>query len=285
MPEIERPDGARIHYQEFGTGTPVLLLASGGASGQADSWEEDFYNPLEALRDGFRLICVDRRHTGRGSAPVGPFSYEQHALDSLAVLDELGVGRTHLLGSGVGAAQALRLARQAPERVAGVVAQRPPGRDAANTLGDFLGQFDEAMRVPRADGLEGVVAAAEREPCFSRNPGAGPFARPLGEDQGFRDQILTLRRERYIAEVVRFRDGMWPDGPTWFSVTDDQVARLASPLLVLPGNDALYPEGAAKRLSAAAPRARLLEADHADPDKRDATVRTIIAFLTDTPLS
>lgn len=285
MPEIERPDGARIHYQEFGAGTPVLLLAPGGASGEAESWEGEPHNPLQALGNGFRLICVDQRHTGHGSAPIGPFSYEQHALDVLAVLDELGVARAHVLGSGIGAAQALRLAWQAPERIAGAVVQRPPGRDTANTLGDFLGRFDEAMRLPRADGLEGVVAAAERDPRFSHNPGAGPFVQPLKDDQAFRDQVLALRRERYIAEVVRFRDGVWPDGPTWFSVTDDQVARLAVPLLVLPGDDVLSPEGAAKSLAAAAPRTRLLEADHADPGKRDATVRTIVAFLADTPLN
>lgn len=285
MPEIERPDGARIHYQDFGTGVPVLLLAPDGASGQPESWEEDVYDPLEALADGFRLICVDQRHSGRGSAPLGPFSYEQHVLDLLAVLDGLGVDRTHVLGSGLGAAHALRLACQAPERVGGVVVQRPPGRDAANTLGDFLGQFDEAMRLPRAEGLKGVVAEAEREPRFARNPGAGPFARSLRDDQSFRDRILALRRERYIAEVVRFRDGVWPQGPTWFSVSDEQVAQLEAPLLVLPGDDVLHPEGAAKRLSATASRARLLEADHADPDRRDATVRSIVAFLTDTPLS
>lgn len=281
MPATERADGARIHYETHGSGFPVLLLAPGGAGSREESWESNFYQPVREFTGRFRVIAADQRHTGGSKGPLAPFSYAEAAADQLAVLDDLGVEAAHVVAAGDATPLALRLAYEAPERVASVVLQTPVGRDTTNTLGTFFGPFDEAMRLARAEGLEGVIEAAVREGRFEENPGAGPFAQRLQDDPAFRDEVRALRRERYVAALVRFRDGVWPDGTPYFSVPEGWPGTSTTPLLVLPGDDARHPAGVAKRLASQAPRARLLDPGFDAPENRARTVEALIQFLTE----
>lgn len=281
MPETVRPDGARIHYEVHGSGFPVLLLADGAGGGEAASWSRHFYDPVTELAGSFRVIAVDQRHAGRSAAaPFEPFSFEQHAADLQAVLDDLGVEEAHVVASGAGTALAWRLAHDAPQRVRALVCDRPVGLAEGNTLGDFLAAYDEPMRHARAEGLDGVIAAAAEDGSFTRNPAAGPYAGRLHGDQEFREEVRTRRLERYVVSLVRFRDGMWPEGSAYFSVPEEWLPRLDRPLLILPGDDRLHPESLAKRLADEVPGARLLDTGHDSEDRRTQTVGTIVSFLT-----
>ncbi|MFI6153784.1 alpha/beta fold hydrolase [Kitasatospora sp. NPDC051170] len=277
MPEILRPDGARIHYQVHGEGFPVLLLAPGGVSSEASSWDTHPYHPVRELAPHFQVIVMDQRHAGASHAPALPFDYAQTSADQLAVLDELGIEQAHLVAAGSGCVHAWRLAHDAPERVRSVVAERPVGRDASNTLGTYFRPFDEAMRHPRAEGVAGVLAAAEENGRFADNPAAGPFAQRLHDDEEFRAEIGAVRRENYITLLVRFRDGLWPDGSAYFSVPEAWMAEFPAPLLVLPGDDAEHPEGLAKRIVHEAPQAVLPEAS--DSGTAEPETASILAFL------
>ncbi|THA64121.1 alpha/beta hydrolase [Streptomyces sp. A0642] len=280
MPETVRPDGARIHYEVHGEGFPVLLLADGAAGGGIASWQTNFYHPVSELAGRFRVIAVDQRHVGRSTvAPFEPFSYEQSSADMQAVLDDLGAEQAHVVSAGTGTALAWRLAHDTPARVRSVVSQDPVGLDDTNTLGTFLGEYDEAMRLTRAEGLEGVIAAAQAQGHFAPGNGAGPYAARLNADPAFRDEILTLRRERYVVSVVRFRDGIWPQGSAYFSVPEEWMTGFPAPLLILPGNDPLHPEGVAKRLASEVPNARLLDAGYDAGDRRTEAVPAIVSFL------
>ncbi|MGQ5640570.1 MULTISPECIES: alpha/beta fold hydrolase [unclassified Streptomyces] len=282
MPETVRPDGARIHYEVHGRGFPVLLLADGTAGGEIASWSRNFYDPVTELARDFRVIAVDQRHTGGSTAaPFEPFSYPQAAADLLAVLDDAGAEQVHVVAAGTGTALAWRLAHDAPQRVRSVVCERPVGLAEGNTLGDFLGTYDEPMRHARAEGLAGVIAAAAEDGSFTRNPAAGPYAGRLHDDPEFREEILALRRERYIVSLVRFRDGIWPAGSPYFSVPEEWMRGFDRPLLILPGAGTLHPEGLAKRIADEAPGARILDAGHDTGDRRGETVRTIVSFLND----
>ncbi|MFJ9648672.1 alpha/beta fold hydrolase [Streptomyces sp. NPDC004244] len=287
MSEIVRPDGARIHYEVHGEGFPVLLLAPGGVSSEARSWEENFYQPVRELSQHFQVIVMDQRHAGRSCAPAVPFSYEQTAGDQLAVLDEVGAEQAHVVAAGFGCTHAWRLAHDAPGRVRSVVAQEPVGRGEGNGLGDFLGLFDEAMRLPRAagfddpetEGLGAVFEAAAGDGVFARNPQAGPFAQRLHDDEDFRKEVLTFRREKYITLLVRFRDAMFPDGRAYFSVPDSALGELTAPLLVLAGTSLRAPEDVAGRIAAQAPAATLVEPGFDAPEQREKTVASIVEFL------
>ncbi|HEU5474642.1 MAG TPA: alpha/beta hydrolase [Actinophytocola sp.] len=280
MPEIERPDGARLYYEVHGTGFPVLLLAPGGPDSRIGSWDTNFYHPVTELSQHFQVIALDQRGAGRSSAPAEPFCYQRIVADQLAVLDALGIEEAHVVAAGSATAQAWRLAHDAPERVRAIVAQEPVGIvSGVNSLSTYLSQYDEAMRLPRAEGLAAVLESAVLDGRFAENPGAGPFAAKLNTDPLFREEILAGRRERYIVRVLRFRDGIWPAGSALFSVPEEWLAS-CPPVLVLPGNDAAHPELLAKRITAEAPNALSLNPDFAEPEQRAETVGAIVSFLT-----
>ena len=279
MPEIERPDGAVIHYEASGSGFPLLLLAPGGVTSQIDRWENSAINPVERFSDEFMVIAMDQRHAGRSPAPLAPYSYATVAADQIAVLDAVGAGRALLYGGCIGSAHALRLIHDAPERIAGAVCQDPVGLDGTNSLAVFYAMFHDTMRLARAEGLAAVVAAAMENPLFVENNAAGPFSQRLHDDPAFRETFVKERREVYVGEIVLFRDGIWPPDSACFSVEESWLPSCPAPLLVLPGSDPFHPTAFGERLCREIPLARCLDADARSPAKLEPTVETIRAFL------
>ena len=160
MPQLERPDGAIIHYEVFGQGYPLLLIAPGGVSSEIAMWRGRPIDPTRDFAGDFMVIGMDQRYAGGSPAPLAPFSYEQTVGDQLAVLDAVGARTAHVMGGCIGCAHAWRLIHDAPERVTAAVCQDPVGLDETNSLGTFFAMFDESMRLPRAEGMEGVIRAA-----------------------------------------------------------------------------------------------------------------------------
>lgn len=279
MPELARPDGATIHYEVSGSGYPLLLIAPGGVSSQIASWERSAINPITAFAGDFMVIGMDQRHAGKSHAPAAPFSYDLTVADQLAVLDAVGVSRAHVMGGCIGCAHAWRLIHDAPERITAAVCQNPVGLDETNNLGVFFRMFDETMRLARAEGMNAVVQAAEEHPIFAENNAAGPFAQRIHDDPEFREELRRMPVERYIALVVRFRDGVWPNNPPYFTVSDEWMTRCPAPMLVLPGSDPFHPTGIAHRICRTAPNARCLDVDCRSPEKLEATIATVRAFL------
>lgn len=108
-------DGARIWYARFGSGPPVILLH--GGLGNAGNWG---HQVLALVAAGYAVTALDSRGQGRSSRDGRPYSYELMAADTRAVMDHLGIARAAFIGWSDGADTALVLARETPERSAGV---------------------------------------------------------------------------------------------------------------------------------------------------------------------
>jgi pimeloyl-ACP methyl ester carboxylesterase len=111
--------GVGIEYEVTGEGRPVVFLHGFPDSGRL--WRDQV--PALAER-GFRVIVPDLRGYGASDKPA---EVEQYAIpflagDVLAVLDQLGVERAHVVGHDWGAALAWATASFAPERVDHLVA-------------------------------------------------------------------------------------------------------------------------------------------------------------------
>jgi pimeloyl-ACP methyl ester carboxylesterase len=107
-------DGARIAYEDQGTGMAVLCLAG------LTRTMGDFAYALPALA-GARVIRMDYR--GRGASDwTGAASYTvpQEAKDALELLDHLGVQRAAVLGTSRGGLIGLVLAVMAKDRLLGL---------------------------------------------------------------------------------------------------------------------------------------------------------------------
>ena len=127
-----RHGDAVIHYDDEGTadGFPVLLIAPGGMRSTNDRWNEMPWNPRAALADRFRLIGMDQRNAGRSTAPVtADTGWTTYRDDQLALLDELGIERCHVVGMCIGGPYIVGLLTTAPERFASAVLLQPVGID------------------------------------------------------------------------------------------------------------------------------------------------------------
>ena len=77
---------------------------------------------IEALRqEGFRVIAVDRLGYGRSSKPIIHYNLHMPARHTKALLDELGIERTAILGHSMGGMVATRFASTYPETTTHVV--------------------------------------------------------------------------------------------------------------------------------------------------------------------
>jgi pimeloyl-ACP methyl ester carboxylesterase len=133
---------ADIYYEEYGSGFPLLLFAPGGMRSSIAFWARSSWNPIEALRDSFRVIAMDQRNAGRSTAPISANDgWQTYAADHVALMDHLGIDRTHVLGGCIGGPYCLGVVQAAPERVAAAVLQQTIGYDGDNRPA-FYEMFD-----------------------------------------------------------------------------------------------------------------------------------------------
>ena len=108
-------DGVRVHYQERGTGTPIVLIH--GFTSSTYSWKDVF----EPLSKNFHVIAVDLKGFGFSGKPDGDYTRRAQAILVGHLLDYLKVERAWLCGNSMGGEVALNIALQNPQRVAGLI--------------------------------------------------------------------------------------------------------------------------------------------------------------------
>lgn len=149
--------GVRIHYEVEGNGPPLLLVHGRGWS-MKDWYRAGF---PDALKDEFQVVLVDTRGFGESDKPHDPKLYGQTQFmdDMLAVLDELGIERTHYWGYSMGGKLGWALSINHPERLRSVVIGEYPA------LGDEVTPEDqyrwEAQSKILHAGIDMYVAALE----------------------------------------------------------------------------------------------------------------------------
>ena len=102
--------GVRLHIAEAGEGKPVLLL-----HGFPQHWY-GWRRLIPLLSGEYRLICVDLRGFGWSQAPAHGYDTGSRVADVLALMDELGLERTALIGHDWGAWTGFHLCLRAPGR-------------------------------------------------------------------------------------------------------------------------------------------------------------------------
>jgi len=114
MPFTEN-QGARIYWDEQGSGEPVLLIM--GLGYPSVMWFRT--RPLLATR--YQTIALDNRGVGLSDMPPGPYSIALMASDAAAVLDASGCESAHVYGVSMGGMIAQEFALQYPKRVRSLV--------------------------------------------------------------------------------------------------------------------------------------------------------------------
>lgn len=100
-----------LHFEERGTGMPLMLLHGNGEDGSY------FVHQTEYFSKSRRVIAVDTRGHGKSPRGSAPFTIGQFAEDLLGFMDMQGIEKADLLGFSDGGNIALTFALKHPERV------------------------------------------------------------------------------------------------------------------------------------------------------------------------
>jgi len=112
---IAEINGQQIHYEDVGSGTPIILGHSFLCTGEM--WREQ----VPALAENYRVINPDLRGNGQSGKATSPWSLYDALQDSIELLDHLGIDRAIWCGLSIGGMVAMRAALSAPDRVSALI--------------------------------------------------------------------------------------------------------------------------------------------------------------------
>jgi non-heme chloroperoxidase len=99
----ENSTAIEIHYEDHGSGLPVVLIHGYPLDG--NSWERQERAMLPA---DYRVITYDRRGFGRSSQPTMGYDYDTFAADLNALLEHLALEDVVLVGFSMGTGEVTR---------------------------------------------------------------------------------------------------------------------------------------------------------------------------------
>ena len=223
MPFATADDGVRLHYEETGSGTPLIFVHE--FAGDHRSWEAQ----LRHFGRRYRAVSFAARGYPPSDVPESPAAYSQvrAADDILSVLDHLGLERAHVCGLSMGGFATLHFGLRHPARavslcVAGCgYGAEPEQREA------FRAEAEAIVEVLRRDGMAAFASRYAHGPTRvqfeARDPrGFAEFKAQLAEHSalGAANTQLGVQRER----------------PSLYALTAEMAA-LAVPTLILHGDE------------------------------------------------
>jgi pimeloyl-ACP methyl ester carboxylesterase len=234
----------RIHYEEAGSGFPLLLIAGGGLNATIELLRRgDPFDPYAEFSNEFRCIGADLRNANGGQSS-GPLEidrpWDAYTDDQIGLMDHLGIDKFMVLGFCIGGPFIWNLLERAPNR---------------------------------------VVAAVLAQPSGSR-----PEARDLFYDnnmKGWGPQLTARRPEITMPMVDQFLTRMYRTNADFvFTVTRDFVRTCQTPVLILPDDVPAHPYAVAMEAAMLAPKAQVSIYPWKEPKERiPLAVRHIRSFL------
>ena len=243
MPFYQR-GAVHIHYEEHGSGFPLLLIAGGGLNSTiANLSGNSPFNPIDEFKAEYRCIAADLRNANGGQSS-GPLEvdrpWDAYTDDHIGLMDHLRIDKFMVLGFCIGGPFIWNLLERAPNR---------------------------------------VVAAVLAQPSGSR-----PEARDLFYDNnmmGWGPELVKRRPDVSMDTVQKFLTKMYRTNPDFvFTVTRDFVKSCQTPALILPDDIPAHPYAVAMEAAMLAPKAQVSIYPWKEPPTRiPLAVRHIRSFL------
>ena len=243
MPFYEKGP-VRIHFEEAGSGFPLLLIPGGGLNSTIAGLRRGVpFHAIDEFKDEYRCIAADLRNADGGQS-TGPLEidrpWDAFADDQFGVMDHLGIGRFMVLGFCIGGPFIWNLMKRAPGRIVAAVLAQPSGSRLEQR--DYF--YDNNMS----------TWAPER---------------------------VKRRPDIPMATVDKFLTAMYRSNPDFvITVTRDFVRNCQTPVLILPDNITAHPYEVAMEAAMLAPKAEVSMFPWKEPRERiPLAVRQIRSFL------
>jgi pimeloyl-ACP methyl ester carboxylesterase len=234
----------RIHFEEAGSGFPLLLIAGGGLNSTISNLTRGApFNPIEEFKAEYRCIASDLRNANDGQSS-GPLEidrpWDAYTDDHLGLMDHLGIDKFMVMGFCIGGPLIWNLLRRAPDR---------------------------------------IVAAVLAQPSGSR-----PEMRDLfyeGNMKTWGPALIARRGDLTMEMVDKFLTRMYRTNPDFvLTVTRDFVRSCQTPVLILPDDIPAHPYAVAMEAAMLAPNAEVSLFPWKEPKERiPLAVRQIRSFL------
>jgi pimeloyl-ACP methyl ester carboxylesterase len=234
----------RIHFEEAGSGFPLLLIAGGGLNSAISGLTSGSpFNPIEEFKGEYRCIASDLRNANPGQSS-GPLEidrpWDAYTDDHLGLMDHLGIQKFMVLGFCIGGPFIWNLLRRAPDRIVAAVLAQPSG------------------------------FRPEMPDLFYQNniTGWGP-------------ELVKRRPDLTMEMVEKFLTRMYRTHPDFvFTVTRDFVRNCQTPVLILPDDIPAHPYAVAMEAVMLAPKAEVSIFPWKEPKERiPLAVRQVHSFL------
>ena len=242
MPFYTRGD-VTIHYEEVGSGFPLLATPGGGLNSVMAGWPNQVFNAVEEFKGDFRVITMDQRNANGGQS-TGPVQVEDpwgaFADDQLGLMDHLGIREFGFIGFCIGGPFAMTLIKRAPGRVTAAALCQPVGHASAT-------------------------------PDAMYDSGKDIWAPELMAN---RPEITMEVVEQYLHNLYRIQ----PD--FMYSVSRDFARSCQTPLLVMPDDTPAHSLEAAMDMVELAPRAEVTAYPwKEEPGLKAETINQVREFL------
>ena len=234
----------RIHYEEAGSGFPLLIIPGGGLNSTiAGLTQQLAFNPIEEFKAEYRCIAADLRNANGGQS-TGPLEidrpWDAHADDQLGLMDHLRIDKFMVLGFCIGGPFIWNLLKRAPDRIVAAVLAQPSG------------------------------SRPEKRDLFYDN-----------NMKGWGPELVKRRPEITMEMVDKFLTRMYRTNPDFvFTVTRDFVRNCQTPVLILPDDIPSHPYAVAMEAAMLAPKGEVSMFPWKEPKERiPLAVRQIRSFL------
>jgi pimeloyl-ACP methyl ester carboxylesterase len=237
--------GVRIHFEEAGSGYPLLLIAGGGLNSTISGFSgpSSPFNPIEEFKTEYRCIASDLRNANPGQS-TGPLEidrpWDAYTDDHLGLMDHLGINKFMVLGFCIGGPFIWNLLRRAPDRIVAAVLAQPSG------------------------------SRPEMRDLFYEN-----------NMKGWGPELVKRRPDITMETVDKFLTKMYRTNPDFvFTVTRDFVRNCQTPVLILPDDIPAHPYAVAMEAAMLAPKAEVSMFPWKEPKERiPLALRQIHSFL------
>ncbi len=216
-------DGARLRFETRGTGTAVLFIHE--FAGDLRSWEPQ----VRTMSRDYRCITYNARGYPPSDVPteLSAYSQEKAVADAVAVLDQAGVERAHVVGLSMGGFCAIHLALTHPDRLRSIVAvgcgygAQPERQESFSA---------ECEAIAAAVEAEGWIKVADR---YALGPARVQFQNkdPLGWEE-FR---VHLRELSSTGSALTMR-GVQRRRPSLYALTE-RLSKVRVPALIITGDE------------------------------------------------
>jgi 3-oxoadipate enol-lactonase len=207
-------NGIDVNYTFDGPASGPVITMSNSLSSNLSMWDPQ----IPALTSRYRVLRYDTRGHGGTDAPAGPYALDELTEDARALLQALGIARTHFVGLSMGGMIGQIMALKYPELLQSVVLCDTMSRVPT----EAKPMWDERVHMAETRGMEPLV-----EPTVARW-----FTEPFRQKGA---PVIDRVRSMIRATPPRGYAGCC-QAIAALNLTD-QLKRISLPTLIIVGED------------------------------------------------